>query len=576
LNKLTNFKKWIFLLNLFALGSAAPAFSRQPTAENLLSVAPKFYHIDAKRHLIVINQPLGAATSQQPITGLLLDQSCPLAAAVPALQQGHGYTLTRGGERYTAYFTQLPIVELHTRHSIVDTPSVYADFALTETSGQATTSAVGIEVRGGNSQSYEKKSYELSFWADTLGSASRDVQLLSMRTDDGWNLLAMLNERTRANNMVSHDLWREIHQPYYLAKEPDAKSGIRLAYVEVFLNGTYKGLYALSEKVDRKQLKLKKYNNGIKGELYKGVSAAAGSLFASAPPFDNTNELWAGFEYKHPNELTDWTNLHGFVDFVATSTDDAFNQGLAKRFRMDNAVDYYIFLNLLRITDNTGKNLYVARYTSGEPYFYVPWDLDGVFGYNWQGVRDSTTTDVLTNGLYQRLNQDCSPTGFRATLAQRWTTLRATVLTDSYILGKYRFQTQYLLANGALEREQLAWGNVPNNAGEQAYIGRWLRARLAYLDKAFTQPSPSQALAVTPAALAGLACYPNPAHDLLTVELPDGTGEASIRDLSGRVVLQAPLGGRRTQLPLAGLAPGLYSVSIRTEAGVHTQKLAIN
>lgn len=574
MNKLANFKKWIFLLNLFALGSTAPALSRQPTAENLLSVAPKFYHIDAKRHLIVINQPLGVP-GQQPITGLLLDQPCPLAAAVPSLQQGVGYALTRDGQQYTAYFTQLPIVELCTRHAIVDTPNVYADFALTEASGQATTSAVGIEIRGGNSQSYDKKSYELSFWTDTLGTASRDVQLLSMRTDDGWNLLAMFNERTRANNMVSHDLWHDIHQPYYLAKEPDAKSGIRLAYVEVFLNGTYKGLYGLSEKVDRKQLKLKKYNNSIKGELYKGSSAAQGSLFASAPSFDNTSELWAGFEYKYPDEQIDWTSLHDFVDFVATSGEADFNQQIAKRFRMDNAVDYFLFLNLLHIGDNTGKNLYVAKYNTGEPYFYVPWDLDGVFGYNWQGLRDSTTTDLLTNGLYQRLNQDCSPTGFRAKLAQRWTALRTTVLTEAYIMGKYRLQTQYLLANGALEREQRTWGNVPASAGEQAYIARWLHARLAYLDKAFTQPCPSQALAVTPAALAGLACYPNPAHDHLTIEIPGSMGEASIRDLSGHVLLQAALGTRQTQLPLTGLAPGLYLVSIRTAAGVHTQKLAV-
>jgi hypothetical protein len=37
-------------------------------------------------------------------------------------------------------------------------------------------------------------------------------------------------------------------------------------------------------------------------------------------------------------------------------------------FNIDNAVDYFIFLNLLYASDNIGKNNYVAKYDTGQQW----------------------------------------------------------------------------------------------------------------------------------------------------------------------------------------------------------------
>ncbi|MEJ7663868.1 MAG: CotH kinase family protein [Hymenobacter sp.] len=260
-----------------------------------------------------------------------------------------------------------------------------------------------MEIRGGFSQSFPKKSYELSLLTDTLAANDQDMALLGMRADNKWNLQAMYNDQLRLRLKTANELWQDMHQVYYKAQEPNAKNGIALAYTEVFLNGQYQGIYALTERVDRKQLKLKKYTTSMQGELYKGAAWEAGTAFTTLPAYDNHSQLWAGFEYKEPSQQTEWKALHDFVGFVENSSDADFYSQYKTRFNLENAMDYFLFLNLMRATDNTGKNLYIAKYKPNEPYYYVPWDLDGVLGNDWQGLNTNVTNDILTNGMYQRL-----------------------------------------------------------------------------------------------------------------------------------------------------------------------------
>ncbi|RZJ92115.1 MAG: hypothetical protein EOO60_07330, partial [Hymenobacter sp.] len=317
-------------------------------AQRSLPVAPKFGHVDSVKHIVLINMPVRQLNAAPDMLAALTLGGQPYVFAQPIARVGttQAYQATAKGTPYTVYFTQLPVVDITTKYQIVDAPSVYANFSLVDTAGTTTQSKLGIEFRGSSSQSLPKKSYELDMWADTLGDDSQDVQLLGMRTDNKWNLQAMYTDQLRLRSKVAFELWQEISPLYYQAKEPDAKSGIDMAYTELFVNGSYQGIYALTERVDRKQLKLKKYNKGIMGELYKGVNAADGaSTFVGVPLADNSSLTWGGFEYKEPSEKTDWTNLRSFVDLVVNGSDADFYAQYQSLFRLDNAVDYYIFIN---------------------------------------------------------------------------------------------------------------------------------------------------------------------------------------------------------------------------------------
>ncbi len=546
------------------------------TTGNPIVIAPNFYHVDEQHHLILINKSVTEIMKADNAgNALLLDKEYDFTEQNPVLGTANSYTVTHDNTAYTVYFTNLPIIHINTRHAIVDAPSVYATFTMSETNGATTTANLGIEVRGGNSQGYPKKSYELSFWADTLGNKSRDIKLLGMRNDNKWNLQALYNEPLRMNSKVANELWQEMSQLYYKDKEPDAKSGIAMSYAEVFVNDEYKGVYALTERVDRKQLKLKKYTTSIKGELYKGGDWGGAVTFDYLPYFDNKTSYWGGFEYKHPEEYTDWRNLYDFVKFVEKSSDADFMKQYQSKFDLNNAVDYYIFLNILRAGDNRGKNLYIAKYNAGEPYFYVPWDLDGVFGNNWMGQNENVTNDILTNGFYKRLNQDCAAMGFRSVLRRRWAELRTTILTPEHIMAKFAANNDYLQKNSVYQREQAVWPAYQYDNAQLPYVATWITKRLAYLDGAFGQ------LCELPATTASkqlptVQFYPNPANDYVVVEAPAPAYEIYIQNLSGRVVMQTTAQAKASRLDVSQLPKGLYLMLVKGENFVATEKLVLN
>jgi hypothetical protein len=95
--------------------------------------------------------------------------------------------------------------------------------------------------------------------------------------------------------------------------------------------------------------------------------------------------------------------------------------------------------------------------------------------------------------------------------------------------------------------------------------------------------SPQQPLATVPAALAQqVLLYPNPAHAAVTLELPAALSRqpvtAALVDALGRVVRQQvlPAGPATHALPLAELAPGIYSLRLTTEAGTVVKKLVVD
>lgn len=545
-------------------------------AQGIVIIKPVFFHADSVKKIILINAPIRqlreASDSVRAFTSG--NRQYKLSHPVAKLSTAGSYQATSKANTYTVYFTQVPVLQFSTRHRIVDAPSVYANLVLTDTTGIVAQSATGIEIRGASTQAYPKKSYELSLWADTVGSKTQELALLGLRTDNKWNLQAMYNDQLRLRVKVANELWQDIDQVYYQAQEPNAKSGIGLAYTEVFVNGSYQGIYTLTERIDRKQLKLKKYANGIKGELYKGVTFDVANSYAGAPAFNNDSLIWSGFEYKEPSEKTDWTNLHDFVSFVATSSDSDFYSQYQSRFNLANAVDYYIFVNLIRATDNTAKNLYIAKYKANEPYYYVPWDLDGVLGNDWSGTNTNNTRDILSNGFYARLVKDNSATGFQAALASRWGSLRASVLTNAYISAKIKLNSDYLLNNNIYEREHLAWPDYRYEAAQLAYPSTWLAGRLAYLDNAFNPAASLLSVAkATDAAL--LQLYPNPASTRLNLEMKSGPAQLSIRDVSGHLVLQTALTSGSNQLDISSLPKGLYLANVQNATATVVKKLLV-
>ncbi len=396
---------------------------------------------------------------------------------------GKEYTLTTGSDSYKFYRTQLPIININTNGGeIIDPEKIAADFVLYETGKDPFESIIGIEIRGGLSVTFPKKSYGIELWEDTAGTTYNE-SFLGMRSDDDWILDAMYNEPAKLRDFVSHDLWLDMARYHYSAQEPDITFGIKREYVEIFINGNYGGVYWFGEKMDRKQLALEKYDAGLRGELYKGDDWGEGTLYNSLEPFDNNSPFWSGFEADYPDDIgeVDWTNLHDFVDFVINSDDATFNAEMNTRMDLPNLIDYFIFVNVIFAQDNVGKNIFTGRYDQNTPYFHVAWDMDSSWGNNFIGDRAEPATYALFNGMYRRLQGNAD---FITALKARWIDLRADLLSDASLEARFVAAHNYLSSNGVYEREALDANLIqkPYNPAEIDFITAWLKERNTYLD----------------------------------------------------------------------------------------------
>lgn len=391
---------------------------------------------------------------------------------------------------YKAYNTPLAVIQIQAPQGIVNEPKRMSIISYAD-STKTITSDAGIELRGNSSQYFDKKTYDINFYKDNQGIENRGIKFGNMRSDDDWILDALYNEPLRLPSYLSFELWKKIYTPKYLNKEPKAQSGVSTQFCEVFVNGHYKGVYLLSEQVDRKLLKLKKEDStGIRGELFQGSAYEGAVTFDSVPPKKNYLRRWGGhdIEYPYPNDIP-WDNLYPFTQAVVEGDDDAFAKAVSTQLNLSNVIDYFLFINVVRGPDNLGKNIYIARYDRNEPYFYVPWDLDGTFGTIYSGKEMNITNDFLDNGLLRRLLAE-NPEDFITKFKIRWKDLRASSMhTDTLV--QWQQETYYsLVQSGVYEREKLAWSTLDYGTQRLEYMNNWTKKRLLYLDTYIANLSP--------------------------------------------------------------------------------------
>lgn len=360
-----------------------------------------------------------------------------------------------------------------------------------------------LKWRGGttNTDDKHKRNYKIKF--------DEDVQLFGLRKDNNWILDAGQADLFRVRNRIATELWNDMAtKPYYADKEPEALSGVRGQMVELFLNKEYRGIYCLTEAMDRKQMKLKKVdkNTGeIKGCLYKSEGYGASLMSKYPDTYNNNSETWDTFEIKYPelddtqNGETDWSTLWNAINFVATSSDNDFKDHIAEYFDIPVIIDYYIFINVLNAFDNVGKNMFWAVYDKTKDKKLTPgvWDLDATVGQKWVSDHLKGTAGAYSpeydmsahTNLTKRLAQ-LDVDGFNDKVVKRYHELRQNILSTDNLIARYTQYFDRIYLSGAAAREEEKWSEDTDIKEEELnfeqeiyYISYWLARHLVYLDQ---------------------------------------------------------------------------------------------
>ena len=355
-----------------------------------------------------------------------------------------------------------------------------------------------IKFRGASSLKYEKKSFAVKL-LNSVGN-DLDVNIFNIRKENDWILDAMTTDRIRMRNRVCFDIWNEISKTPYPTVF-DNRNGTKGEYIELYLNGTYHGLYCMSDKIDRKLLGLKKVKENteetvtIRGVLYKGTAWSAATQFAGYDQEENMeSDTWNGWELQYPDDYPCYEAWHPIQNIIDCCKQDlkTFENGYRNHFYTDNLTDYMIFLMSLNIIDNNMKNTHLScpNIQEEQMFLITPWDLDCSLGGLYDGSRYeeyTTLSNLINNRIYYFLYNG-NVNEFQNDLKRKWSELSSNILTKENVFRRLDKYAEKLKESGAWQREYDKWNNnpVPLNLDEELqYVKKWYARNIIALDKIF-------------------------------------------------------------------------------------------
>ena len=408
-----------------------------------------------------------------------------LAAAIVSLGGQQPGRPSPPAVNYTNFEPNIPIVFLEAKEAIVSERKVpcAVRLLLPSGTGSASTGSLSGVVRfhGASSQMYPKKSFGLTL--DT------PVRWLGMREGAHWVLNAAFVDRSLMRHKLSYDLFRA------LSSSDARRFAAASRFVEVNLNGKYRGAYLLMERVDRALLELQTYNSNAPSHacIYKAIDHGG----------DFAEPGHGAYEQREPDPLVReyWEPLDEFNRFVSRASDTEFSHaqtGIGSRLDVDNAIDFHLLVLLTSNMDGIDKNFIVARnaVVVGQPaprFFFVPWDYDATFGRNWNAIPVEPTA-WLSHHLFDRLLGDSA---YRKRFAARWQLLRQREFSVKNIEQMIDENARTL--GEAVKRNEARWrtldGPYPDRLSfteDIAEMKQWVAARVQWLDQEIARRTAGQ------------------------------------------------------------------------------------
>ncbi len=437
--------------------------------------------------------------------------------------------------------------------------------------------------RGGitNTNGKHKRNYHVKL-KDADGN-KMEKSFFGLRNDNSWILESCQVDMSRIRNRVLTDLWNDYATPpYYIGKEKKAKSGTNGQFVELILNGEYRGIYCMTENMDRKQMKLMKYDETTgttHGQLWKSKDWSYAVFMGTVPdgnyqPKDYlstpyaSNEMWDSYQVKYPDisdyGTTDWQVLYDAVRFVCYSTDDEFRKRFTEYFDLPVVIDYYILMETILSTDNHGKNMFFAVYDkqTDKRITFGVWDMDATCGQRWSDQYyhsyllrpDQDYAEFISvnehgdYNLFRRLRK-LDVDDFNMQVRLRYRDLRNSHLRTDNILQRFRTYLDCFKLCGADQREAAKWsydsdvnGHVIDFDSEMDYIDDWFTRRMTYLDNTRFNISELPATGISNINTEAVA----PHHGIYTIsgrKISDDSSEEQLHKLQPGMYI---INGRKT------------------------------
>jgi hypothetical protein len=415
--------------------------------------------------------------------------------------------------------SNLPIITINTNgQTIPDDPKITADLGIIF-NGEGVRNnmtdplnhyngKIGIEIRGQSSQMFPMKSYSIEL-RDALGS-SQDKSLFGMPKEADWVLYAPYTDKTLMRNFLAYTLSNEL-----------GRWAAHCHFVEVVINGDYKGIYVFMERIKRGSGRVnitKMATTDIAGDAVTGgyifnLDKEPNGWFSSygTPNSSNQSKRQFSYVYPKPENIVEAqkTYLKSYVDsfenvLAGINYQDKIN-GVRKFADISSFIDYFIVNEVSRNVDayRLSTFFYKDRNSKNSKIFAGPvWDYDLAFrnadyceGSNtsgWAYQFNYVCPDDGAGLIPFWWNKFLNDTAFKNDLRCRWKQLRLISISETHL--NYLIDSVVTLTTEARQRHfqrwpvlgQYIWPNpqpIPANyAGEITLLKEWIKNRLYWID----------------------------------------------------------------------------------------------
>ena len=452
---------------------------------------------------------------------------------------------------------------------------------------------IAIEKRGSSSNSFPMKSYAL----ETRGpdSVNYNVSLFDWPSDNDWILYAPYTDKAMIRNVLTYDLGRQMGQ-----------YAPRTKLCEVILNGSYIGVYVLMERIKinpgRVDVDPLNYTDTLDNQLTGGYiikldKTTGGGVFAWTSPYTAQAPSTGPIFYQlhdpdiselHPLQLN---YIHNYVDnweTVLKSTNFANPQTGFRAFSDElSFIDFMLINELSKNVDGyrISTFLHKKRFSEGGKLFAGPlWDFNLGWGNaNYCQGGQTSGWEINFNSVCQGNGSLMNPFWFNRMLQDtvfannvncRWTDLRTSILSDSYLMA-YIDSMATILTEPAVRNYNrwpilgvYVWPNnyVGNTYQEEiTYMKNWILARTAWMDANMFGTCSSLGIDNSKSFV---EIVPNPAQTHVTVTGLPVNSIIVLSDFSGKIIKQILIQETTTLIDVSELANGIYFLT-ETNYGIH-------
>jgi len=390
---------------------------------------------------------------------------------------------------------------------------------------------IGIEIRGSSTTWFPKKQFAVET-RDSLGE-NNNVPLFGMPEENDWIFNAPYTDKSLMRNVIIYKMARDA-----------GKYATRSHYFELVIDGDYRGLYVMFEKIKRddnrvniSKLEPEEISDDditggyiIKVDKWDGENTGG---WYSEPPSDSYGGFYYQYHYPKPDEIVydQQQYIMSYMEsFEQTILSDDFanpETGYPSIIDWGSFIDFFIMQEITKNVDGYRLSSFLHKDKDSDDGRLVAgpiWDFNLGFGnadyYNgwdtqgWQVEADLPNDDFSIPYWWCTIWSDQS---FRWSVQQRWNSLRNNFLSNASVNSLIDSLQSHIgeAADRNFERwptlGQYVWPNYyigQTYQDEIDYLRNWIITRMEWMDSELL--SIQTEMCLIPEQFSMNPLYPNP------------------------------------------------------------------